>query len=144
MMKNPHTPHLTWIGSWRPEVWPHEYLISSIEISVNWSGSWIDSHQIWAVGFVFLYFILFFIIMLHRYMVSKTLKCKKKKKKKKVGGCFVLFFVFCFLFFVFCFLFLFLFCFGFFFVMSSLLYSIASWFWALKLLEIFISWTYCS
>ena len=38
MMKNPHTPNLTWIGSWWPEIWPHEYLISPIEISVNWPG----------------------------------------------------------------------------------------------------------
>ena len=35
MMKNPHTPNLTWIGSWGPEIWPHEYLISPIENSVN-------------------------------------------------------------------------------------------------------------
>ena len=28
-MKNPHTPNLTWIGSWWLEIWPHEYLISS-------------------------------------------------------------------------------------------------------------------
>ena len=24
---------------WGPEIWPHEYLIRPIEISVNWSGS---------------------------------------------------------------------------------------------------------
>ena len=28
--------HLTWNSSWWPEVWPHEYLFSSIEVSVNW------------------------------------------------------------------------------------------------------------
>ena len=43
MMKNPHTPNLTWIGSQWPEIWPHEYLISLIEISVNWPGS----KQLW-------------------------------------------------------------------------------------------------
>ena len=43
MMKNPHTQNLTWIGSWWPEIWPHEYLISPIEISVNWRGS----KQLW-------------------------------------------------------------------------------------------------
>ena len=39
MIKNPHTPNLTWIGSWWPEIWPHEYLISPIEISVNWPST---------------------------------------------------------------------------------------------------------
>ena len=75
-MKNPHTPNLTWIGSWWPKIWPHAYLISPTEISVNWpvrnclkpgqltlisvgliryscghiSGPCrTDSHQIWAV-----------------------------------------------------------------------------------------------
>ena len=75
-MKNPHTPNLTWIGSWWPEIWLHEYLICPIEISVNWPGSqlfgtrqictdfsganqvfmrpyleaqWTNSHQIWTV-----------------------------------------------------------------------------------------------
>ena len=38
-MKNIHSPNLVEIGSWGPEIWPHEYLISSIEISVNWHGS---------------------------------------------------------------------------------------------------------
>ena len=38
-MKNIHSPHLVGIGSWGPEIWLHEYLISSIEISVNWPGS---------------------------------------------------------------------------------------------------------
>ena len=31
--------NLTLIGSWWPEIWSREYLISPIEISVNWSGS---------------------------------------------------------------------------------------------------------
>ena len=39
MMKNPNTPNLTWIGSWWPDIWPQEYLISPIEIRVNWPGS---------------------------------------------------------------------------------------------------------
>ena len=29
----------TWIGSWGSEIWPHEYLISPIESSINWPGS---------------------------------------------------------------------------------------------------------
>ena len=43
MMKNIHSPNWVEIGSWGPEIWPHEYLISPIEISVNWSGS----KQLW-------------------------------------------------------------------------------------------------
>ena len=38
-MKNIHSPNLVGIGSWGPEIWPHEYLLSPIEISVNWPGS---------------------------------------------------------------------------------------------------------
>ena len=97
MMKNPHTPNLTWIGSWWPEIWPHEYLMSPIEISVNWPGS----KQLWtrpiytdfnglirySCGHISgshepiltKFGLWMFFIMLHRYMVSKTLKCKKKK-----------------------------------------------------------------
>ena len=43
MMKNIHSPNWVGIGSWVPETWPHEYLISPIEISVNWPGS----KQLW-------------------------------------------------------------------------------------------------
>ena len=39
MMKNIHSPNLVGIGSWGPEIWPHEHLLSPIEISVNWPGS---------------------------------------------------------------------------------------------------------
>ena len=39
MMKNIHSQNLVGIGSWGPEIWPHEYLISPTEISVNWPGS---------------------------------------------------------------------------------------------------------
>ena len=40
-MKNFHSPNLVGIGSWWPEIWPHEYLLilSPIEIIVNWPGS---------------------------------------------------------------------------------------------------------
>ena len=31
-MKNTGSPNLTGISSWWPEMWPHEYLISPIEI----------------------------------------------------------------------------------------------------------------
>ena len=33
MMKNIHNPNLVGIGSWGPEIWPLEYLISPIAIS---------------------------------------------------------------------------------------------------------------
>ena len=36
--ENIHSPNWVGIGSWGPEIWPHEYLISSTEISVNWPG----------------------------------------------------------------------------------------------------------
>ena len=39
MMKNIHSPNLVGIGYWGPEIWPHEYLLSPIEISVNWPGN---------------------------------------------------------------------------------------------------------
>ena len=39
MMKNIHSPNLVGIGSWEPEIWPHEYLISPTEISLDWPGS---------------------------------------------------------------------------------------------------------
>ena len=39
MMKNIHSPNWVGISSCGPEIWPYEYLISPIEISVNWSGS---------------------------------------------------------------------------------------------------------
>ena len=34
-MKNIHNPNLMEIGPWGPEKWPHEYLISPIEISLT-------------------------------------------------------------------------------------------------------------
>ena len=43
MMKNIHSPNWVGIGSCGPKIWPHEFLISPIEISVNWSGS----KQLW-------------------------------------------------------------------------------------------------
>ena len=43
MMTNTHSPNLVGIGSWEPEIWPYEYLISATEISVNWPGS----KQLW-------------------------------------------------------------------------------------------------
>ena len=36
-------PQPTAQNSWGPEIWPHEYLISPTETSVNWSGS----KQLW-------------------------------------------------------------------------------------------------
>ena len=45
MMKTIHNPNLVGISvHGGPEIWPHEYLISPIEISVNWPGS----KQLWA------------------------------------------------------------------------------------------------
>ena len=37
--ENLHSPNLVEIGSWGPEIWPHEYQINPIKISVNWPGS---------------------------------------------------------------------------------------------------------
>ena len=37
--ENIHSQNLVGIGSRRPEIWPHEYLISPTEIRVNWPGS---------------------------------------------------------------------------------------------------------
>ena len=34
-----HSPNWVGISSWGPEIWPQEYLIRPIEISVNWPGS---------------------------------------------------------------------------------------------------------
>ena len=74
MMKNIHSPNYVGIGSWGPEIWPHEYLISPTEISVNWSGSngppWTNSRQIWCVWGFF--------IMFYWNIVMKMLKCKKE------------------------------------------------------------------
>ena len=36
IMKSIHSPNLVGISSSGPQIWPHEYLISPIEISVNW------------------------------------------------------------------------------------------------------------
>ena len=41
--ENIHSPNLVRIGSWWPEIWPHNYLISPTEISVKWPGS----KQLW-------------------------------------------------------------------------------------------------
>ena len=92
--ENPQTPNLTWIDSWWPEYGPHEYLINPIEISViglvhyylepgqftltsmgliRYSCSHISwPHEPIPIKF----WLWMFFIMLHRCMVSKTLKCK--------------------------------------------------------------------
>ena len=44
-MKNTHTPNFTWICSWWPEIWLHEYLTSPIESSVNWPGYFLEPGQ---------------------------------------------------------------------------------------------------
>ena len=41
--KTSSASNLVGIGSWGPEIWRHEYLLSPIEISVNWPGS----KQLW-------------------------------------------------------------------------------------------------
>ena len=99
MMKNIHSPNLVGIGSWGPEIWPHEYLLSPIEISVNRPGS----KQLWTSPIITLismgliryscghilghhepihvkFGVWRFFITLYRNMVMKMLKCKKKKK----------------------------------------------------------------
>ena len=123
-MKNPHLSNLTWISLWWPEIWPHEQLISPIEISVNWPGSYyflepgqftLISMGQWGIHAAisspppWTWWIdshqSWAVDVFHHaptIHISKTLKCKTKR-----GFFFVLFFVF--------------FCF---FVMSSLLCSI--------------------
>ena len=88
-MKNPHTPNLTWIGSWWHKIWPQEYLISPIEISANWPGSIYTDFNGGLIRYSCSHIsgphepvptkfgLWMFVIMLHRYMVSKMLKCKK-------------------------------------------------------------------
>ena len=96
-MKNIHSPNLVGIGSWGPEIWPHEYLLSPIEISVNWPGS--NSYEpgqlftLISMGLIryscghilghhepihVKFGVWRFFIMLYRYMVMKMLKCKQK------------------------------------------------------------------
>ena len=45
MMNNLHSPNLVEIGPWGPEIQLHEYLISLIEIRVNWPGSYLHCIQ---------------------------------------------------------------------------------------------------
>ena len=47
-MKTLRTPRLTWIGSCWSKIWPHEDLISPIEISIH-GPPWTDFHSIWDV-----------------------------------------------------------------------------------------------
>ena len=97
MMKNIHSPNLVGIGSWGPEIWPHEYLLSPIEISVNWPGS--NSYEpgqlftLISMGLIryscghisgphepirVKFGVWRFFIILYRNMVMKMLKCKQK------------------------------------------------------------------
>ena len=94
MMKNIRSPNMVGIGSWGPEIWPHKYLLSPIEISVNWPGS----KQLWtrpiytdfngainSCGHILghhepihvKFGVCWFFIMLYRNMVMKMLKCKQ-------------------------------------------------------------------
>ena len=95
MIKNIHSPNLVGIGSWGPEIWRHEYLLSPIEISVNWPvpnsyepgqftlismgliryscGHILGHHEPIHVKFG----VWRFFIMLYRNMVMKMLKCKQ-------------------------------------------------------------------
>ena len=96
MMKNIHSPNLVGNGSWGPEIWPHEYLLSPIEISVNWPGS--NSYEpgqlftLISMGLIrylcghilghhepihVKFGVWRFFIMLYRNMVMEMLKCKQ-------------------------------------------------------------------
>ena len=96
MIKNIHSPNLVGIGSWGPEIWRHEYLLSPIEISVNWpvskqlwtrpiytdfNGAKLGIHVAisWATMNRFMSNLVCggFFIMLYRNMVLKMLKCKQ-------------------------------------------------------------------
>ena len=90
MMKNIHSPNWVGIDSWGPEIWPHEYLISPIEISVNYEpgqftpismgliryscGHISSHHKPSHVKFV----VWGFFIMFYWNFVMKMLKCKKE------------------------------------------------------------------
>ena len=96
-------PNLVGIGSWGPEIWLHEYLISPTETSVNWPESkqlwtrpiythfnganevfmrpylgppWTNSCLIWCMR-------VFHHILLKYGHESAEMQKKKKKKKKK-------------------------------------------------------------
>ena len=72
LIKNPHAPNLTWIGSWWLE--PGQFTLISVGL-LRYSCSHISGpHELIPTKFG----LWMFFIMLHRYMVSKTLKCKKK------------------------------------------------------------------
>ena len=95
-MKNIHSPNWVGIGSWGPEIWLHEYLISPIEISVNWSGSkqlWTRPISLISVGLIryscghisghhepiYVKFGVWgFFIMFYWNIVMKMLKCNKE------------------------------------------------------------------
>ena len=78
MMKNIHSPNLVGISSLGPEIWPHEYLISPIEIRYSCGHilgpPWTNPCQIWCVRVFF--------IMFYWNMVMKMLKCKKENLMK--------------------------------------------------------------
>ena len=96
MMKNIRSPNWVGFGSWGPEIWPHEYLISPTEISVNWPGS----KQLWtrpiytiSMGLIryscghisghhepihVKFGVWGFFIMFYWNIVMKMLKCKKE------------------------------------------------------------------
>ena len=64
-MQNLHAPNVVGIGSWGAEIWPHKYLISPIEISVNWHGSYLfGTRPIYTETLK---------------KIMKMLKCKKRK-----------------------------------------------------------------
>ena len=91
-MKNPHTPNLTWIGSWWPEIRPHEYLISPIESGLVHNCLEPGQFTLISMGLIRYscghisgphepiptqFFLWMFFIMLHWYIISKTQKSKK-------------------------------------------------------------------
>ena len=95
MMKNVHSPNLVGIGSWGLEIWPHEYLISPIKISVNWPGSSYEPGQFTLISVGLIRYscghisghhepihvkfgVWGFFIMFYWNMVMKMLKCKKE------------------------------------------------------------------
>ena len=97
MMKNIHSPNMVGIGSWGPEIWPHEYLLSPIEnqcklawfqqpiidteangaiytvLGIHVAISWATMNRFMSNLVVWRFF-----IMLFRNMVMKMLKCKQK------------------------------------------------------------------
>ena len=112
-MKNIHSPNWVGIGSWGLEIWPHEYLISPIEISeiglvpnsyepgqftlismglIRYSCSHILGHHesihvkfgVWGFFIMFYWNIKILVMKMLKWQKKNTKTKTKTKKKKKI------------------------------------------------------------